>query len=174
MTPRQIIISPPDPTFGTPDDTRNHVVLVHPEIPGNTGNIARLCAGTGAVLHLVKPLGFILEDRYLKRAGLDYWPNVTLCVHDTWDHVTRLFPEDRLWLFSTHTDRPFHQAPMPPGTALVFGRESVGLEPEITQPLPHRLVRIPMTPHVRSLNLSNAVSIGIFEAMRQQGYAPCT
>ena len=105
MTNKQIVISDPDPRWGSPDDHRTHVVLVHPEIPGNTGNVARLCAGADAVMHLVEPLGFKLEDRYLRRAGLDYWPNVTLCIHPDWDAVTHLFPRDRLHLFTTKTDR---------------------------------------------------------------------
>lgn len=170
MSNPQIIISAPAPDFGTSRDRATHVILVHPEIPGNTGSVARLCAGTGTVLHLVEPLGFKLEDRYLKRAGLDYWPGVTLCVHASWEAVRAIFPDERLWLFTTHTTRRFADVAMPPGTALVFGRETRGLEPEITASLPGRCVRIPITDKVRSLNLANAVSIGLYEALRQQGY----
>ncbi len=144
-----------------------HLVLVHPEIHSNTGNIARTSVALGADLHLVKPLGFSLEDRYLKRAGLDYWPMVRLHIHDD---IAELLPtSEEYWLFSSqgrfYGDVEFGADPW-----LFFGRESQGLEPEILAAHPDRLLRIPMLPGVRSLNLGNAVSIVAYEAMRQQGY----
>lgn len=169
-TTPQIVISAPDPAWGRDDDTHLHVVLVHPEIPGNTGNIARLCSATGAVLHLVEPLGFVLKDRYLRRAGLDYWPHVTLVVHPSWGSVAELFAPERLHLFTTKTERIYTDSPIRPGDVLVFGRESQGLEDSFHTRYPERLVRIPMRPEARSLNLANACAIGTYEARRQLGW----
>lgn len=166
----QIIISEPDPRWGTEADTDLHIVLVHPEIPGNTGNIARLCAATGATLHLVEPLGFVLQDRYLRRAGLDYWPQMTLCVHPSWEAVASIFPEARWHLFTTRTERSYADVTYTPGAALIFGRESRGLDEAIIDAHPERCVTIPMREEARSLNLSNACAIGVYEARRQVGW----
>ncbi len=167
---KQIILSPVNPDWGTDQDKDLHLVLVHPEIPANTGNIARLCAGTGVVLHLVEPLGFILQDRYLKRAGLDYWPSVTLCVHPSWEQLAAIFPSKRLHLMSTKGDKNHTETTHTPGTVIVCGRESRGLEDEIIQAHPERLYRIPITPGVRSLNLANACSIVLYDVRRRQGW----
>ncbi|MEO1268605.1 MAG: tRNA (cytidine(34)-2'-O)-methyltransferase [Myxococcota bacterium] len=147
-----------------------HLVLVHPEIPGNTGNIARLCAATGAVLHLVEPLGFVLKDRYLRRAGLDYWPKMVLCVHPNWEAVTALFSPERLHLFTTKATHSYVETSYTGGDALVFGRESRGLDESLLKAYPERCIRIPMRPQARSLNLSNACAIAIYEARRQVGW----
>ena len=144
-----------------------HIVLVHPEIHYNTGNIARTTVAIGADLHLVKPLGFSLEDRYLKRAGLDYWPQVQLHVHESIDEL--LPTEEEYWLFSAH-GHPFQDVRFGSDPWLFFGRESAGLEPEIREAHRERLLRLPMRPGVRSLNLGNAVSIVAYEVLRQHGY----
>ena len=166
----QIVVSDVDPAWGAEGDDRIHLVLVNPEIPANTGNIARLCAGTGTVLHLVEPLGFALQDRYLKRAGLDYWPRVTLCVHSSWECIDTLFHLDRLCLLSTHTKKTYTDAPMGPGTVFVMGRETKGLGPDILHRYPDRVFRIPITNDVRSLNLANACAVVLYEAYRRMGW----
>ncbi len=144
-----------------------HLVLVHPEIHSNTGNIARTSVAIGADLHLVKPLGFSLEDRYLRRAGLDYWPMVRLHIHE---RIEELLPtQEEFWLFSSH-GRFYGDVAFGPDPWLFFGRESTGLEPEILAAYPDRGLRIPMRPGVRSLNLGNAASIVAYEALRQHGY----
>lgn len=170
MANKQIIISPFDPRWGTEEDDATHLVLVHPEIPANTGNIARLCAGTDVVLHLVEPLGFVLQDRYLKRAGLDYWPGVTLFVHPDWDSVASRFPAERMHLLTTKGQRNYTDSPATPGSVFVMGRESRGLPPDIRDAYPDRLFRIPITGKVRSLNLANACAIVLYEARRKQGW----
>jgi tRNA (cytidine/uridine-2'-O-)-methyltransferase len=147
------------------------VVLVQPEIPPNTGSIARLCAATAIPLHLIRPLGFSLEDRYLKRAGLDYWPFVDLQVHDSWEEFLAAEQPASLACFSaratrSYLDAPFAQAPI---VHLVFGGETRGLDERLRATYADRLYGIPIfTPHVRSLNLSNAVSIAVYEALRQR------
>lgn len=145
------------------------IVLVHPEIPGNTGSIGRLCAATGTPLWLVEPLGFSLEDRYLKRAGLDYWPWIDVTVVDHWTRA--IGPADRAWLFTAHAEKPYVDADFAPGDALVFGCESVGLPAEVLDSVPpERHLRIPMdTTHVRSLNLAQCAAITLYEARRQAG-----
>lgn len=144
-----------------------HLVLVHPEIHYNTGNIARTSVAIGSDLHLVRPLGFSLEDRYLKRAGLDYWPQVRLALHDRVEEIIDSGVE--YWLFSAH-GRPFQEVEFGPDPWLVFGRESAGLEPEILKGREGRVLRLPMRAGVRSLNLGNAVSVAAYEVLRQHGY----
>lgn len=151
-------------------EPRLEVVLVAPEIPQNTGSIARTCAATGTRLHLVRPLGFSLEDRYLKRAGLDYWPHVDLVVHDDWDALLRATPDARRFLFSARAARCYTDAAFAPGDQLVFGCETRGLPPELLAGREASTLLIPIfSPHVRSLNLSNAVSIALYEGLRQLG-----
>jgi tRNA (cytidine/uridine-2'-O-)-methyltransferase len=147
-----------------------HVALVHPLIPQNTGSVARLCAGTGTFLHLVQPLGFELTDRYLKRAGLDYWPNVPLFIHPSFEALLEDWRPERLALFSSHATRPYAECPDGPDTWLVFGSETTGLPVSLREAWPDALYRIPMTPHIRSLNLSNSVSIVAFDVLRRQGF----
>ncbi len=147
-----------------------HVVLVEPEIPQNTGNIARTCAATGCTLDLVQPLGFRLEDKYLKRAGLDYWPMVNVRVHASFEDVLRENPNAPFFYATTKAPRAYTQAVYPKDAFLVFGRESRGLPENLLQRVYDRCVRIPMAPGARSLNLSNSVAIVVYEALRQQGF----
>lgn len=147
-----------------------HVVLVAPEIPPNTGSIARLCAATRLRLHLVRPLGFSLDDRYLKRAGLDYWPHVDVTVHDDWAALQRHLPSSRAHFFSARADRSYTSVAYAPGDVLIFGSETKGLPRDILDAHRDDTWVIPIfSPHVRSLNLSNAVSIVVYEALRQLG-----
>ena len=150
--------------------TSLHVVLVTPEIPQNTGSIARTCVVTGCHLHLVEPLGFSLDASRVRRAGLDYWPSVQLSVHPDWTDCLRALGRRPLRLFTAHTPRPHTALFYGAEDALVFGRESTGLPPEILEAWPDAWVRIPMLPGWRSLNLSNAVSIAVYEALRQIGF----
>lgn len=147
-----------------------HVVLVAPEIPPNTGSIARLCAATGTRLHLIRPLGFSLDDRYLKRAGLDYWPHVDVHVYDDWQHFRQQRRPSRLHLFSARATRSYLTAAFGRGDYLIFGCETKGLSPALLSAHRQETYVIPISnSHVRSLNLSNAVSIVVYEALRQLG-----
>lgn len=146
------------------------VVLVTPEIPQNTGNIARTCVVTGCRLHLVQPLGFSLEDRYLRRAGLDYWPDLDLAVHDGWQQCLQALGDRPLWLFTVGGVTPYSAVRYGCEDALVYGRESAGLPQSILQAHLRRWVRLPLRPQQRSLNLGNAVAIGVYEALRQHGF----
>lgn len=147
-----------------------HIVLVEPEIPPNTGNIARLCGATGTILHLVGRLGFSLDDRYLKRAGLDYWPAIE--IHQ-WQSLTELqaaYPDARYWYTSKKARKPHIQADFRAGDFLVFGKETQGLPDELLDDHPDFGIRIPIfSPLVRSLNLSTAAGIILYEALRQTG-----
>lgn len=144
-----------------------HVVLVTPEIPQNTGNIARLCAATGAWLHLVCPLGFALQSRHLKRAGLDYWPAVRMSVHADLDALLHSVGERPLHLFSKSGTRRYTEVALPEGSILVFGCETRGLPAALLEARSRQTRRIPMRGSVRSLNLSNSVAIVVYEALRQ-------
>jgi tRNA (cytidine/uridine-2'-O-)-methyltransferase len=151
-------------------DTPFQIVLVEPEIPPNTGNIARLCAATGTILNLVKPLGFSLDDKHLRRAGLDYWPAVRLRVWDSFDALRKEHPQGRFWLTSKRAERPYVEACFSPGDFLVFGKETEGLPAQLLDKYPEYTLCIPMfTPAVRSLNLSSAAAIVLYEALRQNG-----
>lgn len=162
------IVSSPSP-LGGGDETPFHVVLVEPEIPPNTGNVARLCAATGAWLHLVEPLGFALDHRRVKRAGLDYWPAVTLSVHAGLEPFLEKLHLPSATFFTKKVERIYTDRLYRRGCVLVFGRETVGLDPTIRRRYPERCVRIPTTDDVRSLNLSNAVAIAAYEVIRQNG-----
>ena len=148
-----------------------HIVLVRPEIPQNTGSIARLAAATKTRLHLIGPLGFSLEDRYLKRAGLDYWPLVDLRIYTDWDEFTAEHPNPpNAKFFSTHAKKTYLDADYLRGDFLFFGCETKGLGRDFIAERIDRAYRIPIfEPGVRSLNLSNAVSIVVYEALRQTG-----
>jgi len=149
-----------------------HVVLVEPEIPQNTGTTARLCAATATRLHLVGPLGFSLEDRYLRRAGLDYWPHVDLETHTDWSELVGKHPTPRLLMFSARASHSYTSVAYRPGDFLVFGGETRGLPREILAQHAERTYRIPMSGEaVRSLNLANAAAIVLYEALRQIGRA---
>ena len=147
-----------------------HIVLVNPEIPQNTGNIARTCAATGAMLHLIRPLGFELSDKYLKRAGLDYWHMMTLEVHESWEDFLSKYPDARLHYATTKAPRDYCGAQFMDGDFLVFGRETRGLDEELLSRNYEKCIRIPMRSDARSLNLSNSVAIVLYEALRQQGF----
>ncbi|MGN0940318.1 MAG: tRNA (uridine(34)/cytosine(34)/5-carboxymethylaminomethyluridine(34)-2'-O)-methyltransferase TrmL [Selenomonadaceae bacterium] len=147
-----------------------HIVLVEPEIPGNTGNIARLCAATGFVLHLVRPLGFSTDDKYLKRAGLDYWHLVTVVYHDSFDEVLKKYGGHRFYYFSTKAPRSYTEVSYTPDDFIVFGKETKGLPEELLKEHWDSCVRIPMISDARSLNLSNSVAIASYEALRQFGF----
>jgi tRNA (cytidine/uridine-2'-O-)-methyltransferase len=145
-----------------------NVVLVEPEIPPNTGNIGRLCLATGSTLHLVKPLGFSIDDRELKRAGLDYWKEVDLQLWDSFAELRRSSESTaRFYLLTTKSDRAYYDVNFRPGDFLVFGRETKGLPEPLLAEHPGELLTIPMK-GTRSLNLATAVGIVLFEAMRQQ------
>lgn len=156
-----------------PGEPNLHIVLVRPEIPQNTGSIARLAAAIKARLHLVGPLGFSLEDRYLKRAGLDYWPLVDLRTYKNWDEFTAAHhdsPRAKSKFFSTHGPASYLDAHYKLGDFLFFGGETKGLGKEFLSERADRAYRIPIfEAGVRSLNLSNAVSIVVYEALRQTG-----
>lgn len=153
-----------------PVDPDFHVVLVTPEIPPNTGTTARLCAATATRLHLVGPLGFSLEDRYLKRAGLDYWPEVDLEMHKDWPSFRARHPGAPLRLFSARAARSYTSATYQRGDFLVFGGETRGLPADLLAAHAERAYTIPMQGDaVRSLNLANAAAIVLYEALRQLG-----
>jgi tRNA (cytidine/uridine-2'-O-)-methyltransferase len=147
-----------------------HIVLVEPEIPANTGNISRTCAGTGTHLHLVRPLGFSIEDRELKRAGLDYWPAVMLHVHDSFEEVLEECRESRFFFATTKAKRSYAEFEYRDGDVFVFGKETAGLPESILNRFPDTLIRIPINDHIRSLNLSNSAAIVLFEALRQASF----
>lgn len=146
------------------------IVLVSPEIPQNTGNIARTCALTGSQLHLIKPLGFSLADRYMKRAGLDYWEHVKLNVWDSFEEFTAANAHLNLYLASTKASRSYDQVDYQSDDAFVFGCETRGLSQAILERYPQQLIRIPMINMGRSLNLSNSVAIILYEALRQNDF----
>ncbi len=149
-----------------------HVILYQPEIPPNTGNVIRLCANTGAELHLIRPLGFELDDTRLKRAGLDYHEFATLRVHDTLDACIASLPGIRLFALSTRGRTRFDAPRYRDDDAFLFGPETRGLPDAVLDALPpEQRLRLPMRPNNRSLNLSNAVAVVVFEAWRQFGYA---
>ena len=148
------------------------IVLVQPEIPPNTGNVIRLAANTGARLHLVRPLGFSLDDKQLKRAGLDYHEHATMAVHDSWSALSASLRGRRMLAFATSAQRLFTDVRYARDDVLVFGREGDGLPADILDEFPaDRRLRLPMRPGNRSINLSNAVAIAVFEAWRQLGYS---
>jgi len=147
-----------------------HIVLVEPEIPQNTGNIARTCAVTGAKLHLVRPLGFSVDDKQLKRAGLDYWNELDVVYHDSFAEVEAAYPEARFFLLSTHATKNYSDAAYQDGDFLVFGKETAGLGQALLTRRREDAVRIPMREGLRSLNLSNSVALVLYEALRQTGF----
>ncbi len=148
-----------------------HVVLVHPEIPPNTGNSIRLAANSGARLHLVEPLGFSMDDRQLKRAGLDYHEHARVQVHRSWEAVRDALPGRRWFAFTTRATRLYTDVRYAENDVLVFGSETAGLpDPILECFIEENRVRLPMRPGIRSVNLSNAVAIAVFEAWRQLGF----
>lgn len=143
-----------------------HIVLHQPEIPHNTGSVGRTCVAVGAKLWLVRPLGFRVDDYYLRRAGLDYWEHLEWEVVDDWRALIARLPDRRPWLFTKTATRSYTEADFALGDVLVFGSESQGLPPSLLAEHADRALRIPIRPEVRSLNLSNSVAIAIYEALR--------
>jgi tRNA (cytidine/uridine-2'-O-)-methyltransferase len=148
-----------------------HIVLVEPEIPGNTGNIARLCAATGCDLHLVRPLGFSTDDRYLKRAGLDYWHLVKVHYHDNFAAAAQELAGHRFYYNTTKAVKFYSEVQYSAQDVLVFGKETAGLPEELLAANRECCIKIPMIPGPRSLNLSNAVAVVVYEALRQQNFS---
>ncbi|MCI8817753.1 MAG: tRNA (cytidine(34)-2'-O)-methyltransferase [Oscillibacter sp.] len=150
-----------------------HVVLVEPEIPQNCGNIARTCAATGSALHLVRPLGFDISDRAVKRAGLDYWHLVPVFDYENLDALFARHPEAAadLWLTTTKAPRSYAEAAFTPDSWLFFGKETAGLPAALRERFRERCLRLPMVSGARSLNLSNTVAVCVYEALRQTGFS---
>ena len=150
-----------------------HIVLVEPEIPPNTGNVARLCAATRTALHLIEPFGFKLDDAQLKRAGMDYWQHVNWHRWANWTAFEKALPKGaRLWFVESGGSMRYTEVKFSPDDYLVFGRETAGLPKQLLEQNRERWLRIPMfNPQARSLNLSNCVALVLFEALRQQGFA---
>ena len=146
-----------------------NIVLVEPEIPANTGNVARLCAVTGTPLHLVRPLGFSVDDRHLKRAGLDYWDMLEIHYYDSIDEVLEKYKDCSKFFLTSHTEKSYTEVKYDDKSLLIFGKESVGLSEEIINKYATDCVRIPMIPGARCLNMSNSVAVVTYEALRQLG-----
>ena len=147
-----------------------NIVLYSPEIPQNTGNISRTCAVTGARLHIIKPIGFEISDRTLKRAGLDYWDKLDVTYYENYEDFLSKNPDASLYFFSAHGKNSYANITYPDGAFLVFGRESVGLPKELVEANFERIVRIPMRKTLRCLNLSNSVAIAVYEVLRQNDF----
>ena len=147
-----------------------HIVLVEPEIPQNAGNIARTCAATGAHLHMIRPLGFEVTDKYLKRAGLDYWHLVEVSYYDSFAELRENYPEGRFFYFTTKARRRHSDVKFQDGDFLVFGKETKGLPEELLMENEETCLRIPMYEAARSLNLGNSAAIALYEALRQTDY----
>ena len=148
----------------------NNIVLFAPEIPQNTGAIARTCAATGTALHLIRPLGFDISDAAVKRAGLDYWHLVDVFVYENVEEYLGKNGDADLWLLSTKAPRSYAEADLSGGVSLMFGRETSGLPEELMRRYHDRTIRIPMKPRARSLNLASSASIILYDALRQQGF----
>lgn len=147
-----------------------NIVLVEPEIPQNTGNIVRTCSATGCKLHLVRPLGFEVDDKHLKRAGLDYWDEVEISYYDSFDEVKENFPTANFYYFTTKARKTYSDVELKEGDFFVFGKETKGLPEELLKANAPYCVRIPMIGETRSLNLSNSVAIAVYEGLRQQNF----
>lgn len=145
------------------------IAIIEPQIPPNTGNIARLCAATETSLHLIGPLGFSVDDEQMRRAGLDYWDDVDLWVHPHWRAFREAVARERCVYFTSHATRPYVEAPFADNTVIVLGNETAGMPLRIREKYPDRLYRIPMGPAVRSLNLATAAGIVLYEGIRQLG-----
>lgn len=147
-----------------------HVVLHEPEIPQNTGNIARTCAATGSSLHLIRPLGFSLDDKYMKRAGLDYWDLLDVHIYDNLDEFYAKNPNAKVFYFSKKARHVYTEVSYPSEVYLMFGKETKGIPVDVLKAHEEDTLRMPMREGLRSLNLSNAVAIGVYEALRQHGF----
>jgi len=147
-----------------------NIVLHEPEIPQNTGNIARTCAATGASLHLIRPLGFAIDDRKLKRAGLDYWHQLDITYYDNLDDFYAKHPDAKVYYFSTKARHLYTEVHYPDPVYIMFGKETKGLPEELLHANPNACVRLPMREGLRSLNLSNSVAIAVYEILRQGNF----
>ncbi len=147
-----------------------NIVLVEPEIPQNTGNIIRTCAATDSILHIVKPIGFDLSDKHLKRAGLDYWSYADFRFYENWEELEQKFPNATFYFFSTKGKRVYTEPKYKDGDFLVFGKETRGLPEPLLEKHYDTTVRLPMKDKLRSLNLSNTVAVAVYEALRQQDF----
>ena len=147
-----------------------NIVLYSPEIPQNTGNISRTCAVTGARLHVIKPIGFEISDRTLKRAGLDYWDKLDVTYYENYEDFMEKNPEGKKYYFSAHAKCSYADAEYPDGVYLIFGRESVGLPKELVEKNSDSALRIPMRKTLRCLNLSNSVAIAVYEVLRRNNF----
>ena len=147
-----------------------NIVLYSPEIPQNTGNISRTCAVTGARLHIIKPIGFEISDRTLKRAGLDYWDKLDVTYYENYEDFLVKNPEGKKYYFSAHAKNSFSDVEYPEGVYLIFGRESVGLPKDVIEENAENTLRIPMRKTLRCLNLSNSVAIAVYEVLRRSNY----
>lgn len=144
-----------------------NIVLYQPEIPANTGNIGRLCVGSDSVLHLIKPFRFLMDDKSLKRAGLDYWHQLNIVIHDNIQDILSVIPREKLYFCTTKSTCLYLERTYNPGDYFIFGPESRGLPEDILAEYSDRCVSIPMTDKIRSINLSNSVAIILYEALRQ-------
>ncbi len=145
-----------------------NIVLVRPEIPQNTGNIGRLCVSTGSRLHLVKPLGFSLDDSYVKRAGLDYWQHLDLAVYDSWEDFEKQNSNGEFYFFSTKAEKSLWDCPYAAGAFLIFGNEGSGLPENVSKMYKERMFKIPMPgKFCRSLNLANSAAVAVYEGLRR-------
>ena len=147
-----------------------HIVLHQPEIPANTGNIGRTCVATGSVLHLIEPLGFVLNEKSVKRAGMDYWDKLDVRRYMNFDEFMEKNPDVRIWMATTKAKKVYSEAEFGPDDYIMFGKESAGIPEEILVEHPDTCIRIPMLDDIRSLNLSNSVAIVLYEALRQNGF----
>ncbi len=147
-----------------------HIVLHQPEIPANTGNIGRTCAATGTRLHLIEPLGFRLNEKEIKRAGMDYWQQLDVTRYLNFEEFKNTHPGAKIWMATTKAKRIYTEAAFGPDDFLMFGKESAGIPEEILVQYQETAIRIPMLPSIRSLNLSNSVAIVLYEALRQNGF----
>jgi len=147
-----------------------HIVLLEPEIPPNTGNIARTCMVTGCKLHLIRPLGFDIDDKSLKRAGLDYWAELNWCVHDSWDAYLAATPGTTRYFVETCGETCYSDAAFQPDDHIIFGKETTGISQSILSANKNAVLRVPMRESMRSINLSSTVSIVLYEALRQNDF----
>lgn len=147
-----------------------HIVLHQPEIPGNTGNIGRTCVAAGIPLHLIEPLGFHLDEKSIRRAGMDYWPHLEVYRYMNFEEFREKHPGVKIWMATTKAERSYTEAAFGPEDFIMFGKESAGIPGEILAEYRENCIRIPMLPAIRSLNLSNSVAIVLYEALRQNGF----
>ncbi|MBE5964721.1 MAG: tRNA (cytidine(34)-2'-O)-methyltransferase [Lachnospira sp.] len=147
-----------------------NIVLLEPEIPANTGNIGRTCVATGSRLHLIEPLGFSINEKALKRAGLDYWEHLDVTVYESFDDFIEKNPDAKIYMATTKSKKRYDEVNYEDGCYIMFGKESAGIPEEILLDYKETAVRIPMLPNIRSLNLSNSAAIVAYEALRQQGF----